>query len=145
MSSVLTGATFGSCTAGSFCAKAPMAPRASARAARIFTPMGQPPRISGSCAAIIRRARRTMDRPKLYGNFVNGAWTEGAGEYANTNPSDTRDVIGRYTRATEKQAKDAIGAAQAAFPGWSVSTPQQRFDALDAVGSEILNRKTELG
>jgi aldehyde dehydrogenase (NAD+) len=86
-----------------------------------------------------------MDRPKVYGNFVNGAWAEGSGEYANTNPSDTRDVIGRYARATEKQTKDAIGAAHAAFPGWSLSTPQQRFDALDAVGSEILSRKSELG
>ena len=86
-----------------------------------------------------------MDRPRIFGNFINGAWTEGTGEYANTNPSDTRDVIGRYARATEKQATDAIGAAQAAFPGWSVSTPQQRFDALDSIGSEILNRKAELG
>src|SRR5437016_1641073 len=86
-----------------------------------------------------------MDRPRIFGNFINGAWTEGTGDYANTNPSDTRDVIGRYARATEKQATDAIGAAQAAFPGWSVSTPQQRFDALDAVGTEILNRKAELG
>ena len=86
-----------------------------------------------------------MDRPRIFGNFINGAWTEGTGEYANTNPSDTRDVIGRYARATEKQATDAIGAAQAAFAGWSVSTPQQRFDALDAIGSEILNRKSELG
>ncbi|HET7671363.1 MAG TPA: aldehyde dehydrogenase family protein, partial [Burkholderiales bacterium] len=86
-----------------------------------------------------------MDRPKVFGNFINGAWTEGSGEYANTNPSDTRDVIGRYTRATAQQAKDAIAAAQAAFPAWSLSTPQQRFDALDAVGTEILNRKNELG
>jgi aldehyde dehydrogenase (NAD+) len=86
-----------------------------------------------------------MDRPKVFGNFINGAWAEGSGEYANTNPSDTRDVIGRYTRATEKQAKDAIGAAHAAFPAWSLSTPQQRFDALDAVGTEILARKAELG
>jgi len=86
-----------------------------------------------------------MDRPRIFGNFINGAWTEGTGEYANTNPSDTRDVIGRYARATEKQATDAIGAAQAAFAGWSVSTPQQRFDALDSIGSEILNRKAELG
>src|SRR3954467_13795863 len=86
-----------------------------------------------------------MDRPKVFGNFINGAWTEGSGEYANTNPSDTRDVIGRYTRASREQAKDAIGAAQAAFPAWSVSTPQQRFDALDAVGTEIINRKAELG
>jgi len=61
-----------------------------------------------------------MDRPKVFGNFINGAWAEGAGEYANTNPSDTRDVVGKYTRATAKQANDAIGAAQAAFrPGRS--------------------------
>jgi aldehyde dehydrogenase (NAD+) len=86
-----------------------------------------------------------MDRPKVYGNFINGAWADGSGEYANTNPSDTRDVIGRYARATQKQALDAVAAAQAAFPAWSVSTPQQRFDALDAIGAEILHRKTELG
>src|SRR6185369_6026175 len=92
-----------------------------------------------------RPSEETMDRPKVYGNFINGAWAEGSGDYANTNPSDTRDVIGRYARATQKQALDAIAAAQAAFPAWSVSTPQQRFDALDAIGSEILNRKAELG
>ena len=86
-----------------------------------------------------------MDRPKVFGNFINGAWAEGSGEYANTNPSDTRDVIGKYARATEKQAKDAVGAAQAAFPAWSLGTPQQRFDALDAIGTEILARKAELG
>src|ERR671934_2349315 len=86
-----------------------------------------------------------MDRPKVYGNYINGVWTEGAGEYANTNPSDTRDVIGRYARATQKQAADAVGAAHAAFPAWALSTPQQRFDALDAVGAEILARKSELG
>jgi aldehyde dehydrogenase (NAD+) len=86
-----------------------------------------------------------MDRPKVFGNFINGAWAEGSGEYANTNPSDTRDVIAKYARATEKQAKDAIGAAHAAFPAWSLSTPQQRFDALDAIGTEILGRKAELG
>ena len=86
-----------------------------------------------------------MDRAKVFGNFINGAWAEGTGDYANTNPSDTRDVIGRYTRATAKQAKDAIGAAHGAFPAWSLSTPQQRFDALDAVATEILQRKTELG
>src|SRR5205823_13879902 len=94
---------------------------------------------------MIPSPEETMDRPKVYGNFIHGAWTEGAGEYANTNPSDTRDVIGRYARATQKQAADAIAAAHAAFPAWSLATPQQRFDALDAVGTEILSRKAELG
>src|SRR5207237_9539227 len=94
---------------------------------------------------MIPSPEETMDRPKVYGNFINGAWTEGAGEYANTNPSDTRDVIGQYTRATGKQANDAIGAAQAAFPAWALSTPQQRFDALDAIGTEIIPRQAEPG
>src|SRR5256884_2041046 len=94
---------------------------------------------------MIPSPEETMDRAKVFGNYTNGAGPEGAGEYANPNPSDTRDVIGRYARATQKQAADAIGAAHAAFPAWALATPQQRFDALDAVGAEILNRKAELG
>jgi hypothetical protein len=39
----------------------------------------------------------------------------------------------------------AIAAAQSAAPGWAASTPQQRFDVLDFVGTEILARKEELG
>jgi alpha-ketoglutaric semialdehyde dehydrogenase len=38
-----------------------------------------------------------------------------------------------------------VAAAQKAFAAWSVSTPQQRFDVLDAAGNEILARKQELG
>src|SRR5436305_9487246 len=94
---------------------------------------------------MIPSPEETMDRPKVYSNVINGAWTEGSGKYANTNPSDTRDVIGRYARASQKQAADAIGAAHAAFPAWALATPQQRFDALDAVGTGIRNRKAELG
>jgi aldehyde dehydrogenase (NAD+) len=86
-----------------------------------------------------------VDRPKVFGNFINGAWAEGARDTANTNPSDTRDVIGRYAAASEAQAREAIAAAHAAFPAWALSTPQQRFDALDAAGTEILARKNELG
>jgi acyl-CoA reductase-like NAD-dependent aldehyde dehydrogenase len=38
-----------------------------------------------------------------------------------------------------------VGAAKRAFAEWSTSTPQQRFTALDFIGSEILSRKDELG
>jgi aldehyde dehydrogenase (NAD+) len=54
-------------------------------------------------------------------------------------------VIGEYARADEAQARQAIAAAAAAFPKWSTSTPQQRFDALDFIGTEILARRAELG
>ena len=39
----------------------------------------------------------------------------------------------------------AIAAAKAAFPKWSRSTPQERFDALNRISAEIITRKDELG
>jgi aldehyde dehydrogenase (NAD+) len=47
--------------------------------------------------------------------------------------------------ADRAQALQAVAAAHAAAPAWGLSTPQQRFDLLDTVGSELLARKAELG
>lgn len=81
----------------------------------------------------------------MHKNLINGEWVEGARVSRNINPSDTRDLVGEYAQADAAQARLAIAAAQAAFPAWSLSTPQQRFDILDAAGTEILARRTELG
>lgn len=81
----------------------------------------------------------------MFKNLINGEWLDGAAVSRNINPSDTRDLIGEYAQADAAQAELAISAATAAFPAWSLSTPQQRFDILDAVGTEILARRAELG
>lgn len=81
----------------------------------------------------------------MYKNLIDGEWVEGARVSRNINPSDTRDVVGEYAQADAAQARSAIGAARQAFSTWSLSTPQQRFDVLDAAGSEILARRNELG
>jgi len=81
----------------------------------------------------------------MFKNLINGEWTEGARVSRNINPSDTRDLIGEFAQADAAQASEAIAAARAAFPAWSQSTPQQRFDVLDAAGTEILARRAELG
>jgi acyl-CoA reductase-like NAD-dependent aldehyde dehydrogenase len=80
-----------------------------------------------------------------FDNFIAGQWTPGTQTRPNVNPSDTNDIIGEYAQADADQAAQAIAAAQAAAPGWAASTPQQRFDILDAVGSELLARKDEIG
>src|SRR5262245_43822369 len=80
-----------------------------------------------------------------YGNYIAGEWTAGADAGPNINPSNIDDVIGRYAKADKHQAETAIAAAKAAFPAWSRSTPQQRFDVLDAIGTAILARREELG
>jgi aldehyde dehydrogenase (NAD+) len=81
----------------------------------------------------------------MFKNLIAGEWQDGARASRNINPSDTRDVIAEYAQADGAQARLAIAAAHAAAPAWSMSTPQQRFDVLDAVGSEILARRAELG
>jgi acyl-CoA reductase-like NAD-dependent aldehyde dehydrogenase len=78
-------------------------------------------------------------------HWINGEWVAGVHPLPNINPSDTNDVIGHYAHGDAAQTEQAIAAARAAFPAWSLSTPQQRFDILDAVGSEILARKDEIG
>jgi acyl-CoA reductase-like NAD-dependent aldehyde dehydrogenase len=80
-----------------------------------------------------------------FDNFIDGEWVGGSRRQNNVNPSDTSDVIGAYAQADEAEALQAIAVARAAFPGWAVATPQLRFDVLDAVGSELLARKDEIG
>ena len=78
-------------------------------------------------------------------NWIGGTWVDGVTASRDVNPSDLSDVIGEYAQADAEQTRQAIAAAREAFPKWALSTPQQRFDALDAVGTEILARKAELG
>lgn len=82
---------------------------------------------------------------KKYDNLINGEWIAANSYRRNINPSDTRDVIGEFACADAQQAHDAIAAAVNAQAAWGHSTPQQRFDVLDAAGSEILARRAELG
>ncbi|AKJ31094.1 aldehyde dehydrogenase family protein [Caldimonas brevitalea] len=81
----------------------------------------------------------------MHKNLIGGAWVDATRASRNLNPSDTRDVVGEYAQADVEQAGEAVAAAHAAAPAWALTTPQQRFDLLDAVGSEILARKAELG
>ena len=81
----------------------------------------------------------------VHRNFVDGSWLEGVAASRNFNPSNTVDVVGEYAQADAAQAQSAVAAAKAAFPGWRAATPQQRADALDRIGIEILARKDELG
>jgi alpha-ketoglutaric semialdehyde dehydrogenase len=78
-------------------------------------------------------------------NYINGAWVEGSSITTNINPSDVSDCIGDYAQASVAQTEEAIAAAKAALPVWSFSTPQQRADALEFIGAELLARKDEIG
>ena len=78
-------------------------------------------------------------------SYIDGQWIAGNGSEPDENPSDLDRPVGEYGQADAALTAQAVEAAAAAWPKWSLSTPQQRADILDAVGSEILARKEELG
>ncbi len=81
----------------------------------------------------------------LHRNLVAGEWIEGEDATDDINPSNTDEVVGRYARGSKADAERAIAAAKAAFPAWSKSGVQQRYEILKKASDEILARKDELG
>lgn len=77
--------------------------------------------------------------------LIGGEWIESGEARENINPSDLSDVVGVYAQASSAQAVMAIESAHEASRGWRDASPQVRADILDAVGSALLARKTELG
>ncbi|HTV75134.1 MAG TPA: aldehyde dehydrogenase family protein [Candidatus Acidoferrales bacterium] len=82
---------------------------------------------------------------ELHRNFIGGEWPTPSDQAPNINPSNKNDTIGIYARASAPEVEQAIAAAKAAFPKWSHSTPQERYDALKRVSDEIVARKEEIG
>ena len=81
----------------------------------------------------------------MNGHFIGAAWRDSGNGKENINPSDISDTVGVYAQAGDRDVDEAVAAAQSASAGWAGSTPQQRFNVLDFIGTEILSRKDELG
>lgn len=81
----------------------------------------------------------------MHKNLIAGQWLDGSGVRENFNPSDTNDLVGLYAQASADDTQKAIAAAEQAQPLWAAKSPQQRADALDFIGSEILLRRQEIG
>lgn len=77
--------------------------------------------------------------------YINGQWLDGTAISTTRNPSDRSDVIDDYAVAGAMQVEMALEAARAASENWRHSGVQQRADALEKIGAEISERKTELG
>jgi len=78
-------------------------------------------------------------------NYIGGEWVESSEAIRSINPSDTNDVVAECAAASATQVADAVGAARVAFNQWSQTTTQVRSDLLNRVGTELIERKDELG
>jgi aldehyde dehydrogenase (NAD+) len=81
----------------------------------------------------------------VFSNIIGGEQIAGNQTFRNINPSNTDDVIGDFASGSAADVTKAVAAAKAAFPTWSRSTPQERYDVLKKASDEVLARKEELG
>ncbi len=78
-------------------------------------------------------------------NMIDGEpVTSPDGEFADTNPSDTRMVLGYFQRGTREDARRAIAAAKRAFPEWSRRPWQERVAIMRRLVDVIQERKFEI-
>ena len=78
-------------------------------------------------------------------NYIAGEWLAGDSEIANINPSDLSDTIGRYAQANGEQLERALDAAEQAQREWAATGLETRYNALMAIGNELMARAEELG
>lgn len=90
-------------------------------------------------------ALRPMMNPQTFLNWIDGRWVVGETVVENRSPSDTNDLIGLYTQATNAQVQAAIAGAAVAQPVWAATGLEKRHDVLRAVGDELIARSQELG
>jgi len=78
-------------------------------------------------------------------NLIGGEWKTGANEGKDVNPSNTNEVVGTYAQGAAADVDAAVDAAKAAFPAWSRSNPQVRYEILKKASDEVMARREELG
>lgn len=83
---------------------------------------------------------------RSYQNFIGSEWVgaKSGQTFQNRNPADTREVVAQYPASAGEEARQAIEAAAAAFPGWSAMTPVARGRVLSKASQILESRKTEL-
>lgn len=72
----------------------------------------------------------------VFANYINGEWISGE-TFDNTNPADTREVVGRFVKGSPADLASAAEAAAAAMPAWSKLTGPARGALLYKVADQL--------
>ncbi|MGH7565937.1 MAG: aldehyde dehydrogenase family protein, partial [Gemmatimonadota bacterium] len=79
-------------------------------------------------------------------SFIAGKWTdaETGASYANINPADTDDVIGRFPACGPVDVERAVESAVKGFKEWSRVPAPKRGEVLKRAGDLLTEKKEEL-
>src|SRR3989304_590540 len=88
--------------------------------------------------------KQSSPQVKQYFNYINGQWTPSVSGrfFPNTNPADTRLVIGEFPLSNEEDVNNAVAAAKLAYDKWRLFPAPRRAEILFKA-AEILARKKE--
>lgn len=83
---------------------------------------------------------------QTYHNYIGGKWvpSESGEVFENTNPADTRDVLGRFPLSTSEDVNKAVNAAQQAFNRWRQTPAPRRAELLFRLGEILIRDKERL-
>ncbi len=80
-----------------------------------------------------------------YAMIINGEDRFAEEKFESLNPTNTEEVLGVFQKGTADDARDAIAAARAAFPGWRDTPWQERVAIMRKVAENIDKRTFEIG
>src|ERR1700733_11918407 len=84
-------------------------------------------------------------KTRVFKNFIDGEWVESAtGEtFENSNPADTRDLVGIFQKSGRADVDAAVAAAKRAFAKWRLVPAPRRAEIVFRAAEMLLERKDE--
>ncbi|GII93461.1 aldehyde dehydrogenase family protein [Sinosporangium siamense] len=96
-----------------------------------------------------KASRSDAERPsrlavrKTYKLFIGGAFPRSESGRSYVVSSTKGDFLANASRASRKDARDAVSAARKAFPGWSGATPYNRGQILYRIAEMLEGRRAQ--
>jgi len=83
--------------------------------------------------------------PKTYKNLIGGEWVESRSSrtYENSNPADSRDIVGYFQRSNKEDVDAAVEAAKRAFERWRLVPAPRRAEIVFRCGEILTERKED--
>ncbi len=104
---------------------------------------GQTPEFNKAYDEAIERVKRTLG--KTHGHLIDGREIPSAETFADTSPSDTRVVLGRFASGTRADAQAAIAAARKAYETvWRDLPWRERVACIRKAASVIEKRRFDI-
>ena len=76
-------------------------------------------------------------------NRIGGKAVSAARHFTSLNPSDFKQVVGRFPEGTAADANKAVAAATKAFPAWRATSPEERAAVILRISAILRRRKHE--